>query len=98
MKIAVWDPQLDADLELLAKHLGKTVDETVRIAVVEKLRRDLPNAAGVVDWNEVRRTMSVADVRAFSIIGLPTRFSSTTRTVCLPKRAIFPRRILQLWV
>ena len=26
MEIAVWDPQLDADLELLARHLGKTVD------------------------------------------------------------------------
>ena len=61
MKIAVWDPQLDADLELLAKQLGKTVDETVRIAVVEKLRRDLPGASGTVDWDDVRRTLSGVD-------------------------------------
>ena len=37
------------------------MDETVRIAVVEKLRRDLPGAAGVVDWDKVKRARSGVD-------------------------------------
>ncbi len=61
MNVAIDDPQLADKVSRLAHTLGKTIEETVQIAIDEKVARDLPKVAGPIDWAEVNRILAEVD-------------------------------------
>lgn len=67
MALIIEDPDLDEKIQTVAHALGKSVEETIRIALdrieVPSVESSAEESGGEIDWPAVRQVLARADAK-----------------------------------